>query len=39
MSVPALLRKILPQALDANTFGVIQERSDDVFLAKVVLVL
>lgn len=39
MAVPALLRKLLPEALDADTFAVSEERPTDAFLSKVILVL
>lgn len=39
MAVPALLRKILPQALDSDTFAVSEERPDVTFLNKVKMVV
>ncbi|KAL4914079.1 Aldehyde/histidinol dehydrogenase [Aspergillus aurantiobrunneus] len=38
MALPALLRQILPQALDADTFAIAEERPDAVFLDKVLVV-
>lgn len=39
MAIPALLRTILPQALDADSFAVSEERPDPAFLSKTVMVV
>lgn len=39
MAVSSLLRKILPETLDADTFAVSEERPSDAFMSRVTLVL
>ncbi len=38
MALPPLLRQILPQALDADTFAISEERPDAAFLTKALVV-
>ncbi|KAF7184482.1 hypothetical protein CNMCM7691_005550 [Aspergillus felis] len=38
MALPAVLRRILSQALDADTFAISEERPDAAFLSKVLMV-
>ncbi|PYH48926.1 uncharacterized protein BP01DRAFT_420657 [Aspergillus saccharolyticus JOP 1030-1] len=38
MALPALLKKILPPALDADTFAVSEERPDGSFLDQVIII-
>lgn len=39
MAIPTLLRTILPQALDADSFAVSEERPDKTFLSNTIMIL
>ncbi|PYH96517.1 aldehyde dehydrogenase PutA [Aspergillus ellipticus CBS 707.79] len=39
MALPGILKKILPEALDADTFAITQERPDSTFLSKTLVVI